>query len=154
MQKKTLQYLVLSIISITLLICIITYFKPLSFSDVINENDQISAVLYIFHISDGKPNIESIVYDNITSKQKDAILGLLENYNYQRTFKTLFSDGAIHDIDGKQLTLHIYNDNTTVTSISFASPNQITINDQYYNIKNAEQLINQIREILMQPHQN
>lgn len=145
MKKKTICLIGVAIV---LLICIIAYFSPLSLLDTIKENNRIDIILNEFEIEDGEPNIKSVVYNDITAQQKEAILALLENYNYKRTFGTLFSNGAITDLDDKTLTIFTYDNNSSVAVIVVASSKKIAVNDKNYGMEDAEQLIIQIVEIL------
>lgn len=145
MKKKTIYIIGVVIV---LLICIIAYFIPLSLLDTIRENNRIDIILNEFEIEDGEPNIESVVYNDITAEQKDAILALLEKYNYRRTLGTLFSNGSITDLDDKTLTIFVYDDNSSVAAIVVASSGKIAVNDKSYGMEDAEQLIKQIIEIV------
>ncbi len=145
MKKKTIYLIGVVIV---LLICTIAYFNPLSLLDTIRENNRIDIILNGFAIEDGEPLIESAVYNDITAEQKEAILALLEKYNYRRTFGTLFSNGTITDLADKMLTIFVYDDNLSVTAIVVASSGRIAVNDKSYSMKDAEQLIEQIIEIV------
>ena len=146
MKKKTMCIIGVVIV---LLICIIAYFKPLSLLDTIGENNRIDIVLKEIEYEDGKSNIESILYNDISEEQKNAILALLEKYDYRRTFGTLFSDGSLTDIGKKTLTICVYDDNLSDTAIIIvASSGKIAINDKSYGMEDAEQFIEQIIEIV------
>ena len=145
MKKKVICLVALLIL---LLICIITYVRPLSLLDTIRENNRIDIILNEFEIKDGEPNIESFVYNDITTKQKDAILDLLKEYNYRKTIGTLFSNGSITDLDDKTLTIFVYDDNSSVAAIIVSSAGKIAVNDKSYTMEDAKQLIEQIIEIV------
>lgn len=131
---------------VLLLICIFAYFKPLSLSDAVSENNRIHMILNEFKIEDGEPNIDSVVYQDITTEQKSTILTLLDEYTYRRTVGTLFSNGTISGLGDKSLTIYVYGDKSSVASIVMASSGRIAINDKSYSMKNAEQLIKQLIE--------
>lgn len=40
------------------------YFQPLSFTEIIGENHRIDIIINTFAIEDGKPEIESVTYDD------------------------------------------------------------------------------------------
>ena len=142
--KKKVLYLIGAVV--LLLICIFAYFKPLSLSDAVSENHRIHMILNEFKIEDGEPNIDSVVYQDITAEQKSTILTLLDEYTYRRTVGTLFSNGTISGLGDKSLTIYVYGDKSSVTSIVMASSGRIAINDKSYSMKNAEQLIKQLIE--------
>ena len=145
MKKKALY---IAGVVIILLICILAYFKPLSLVDTIKENKRIDIIVNEFEIEDGEPNIESVVYNDLTTEQNGAILALLGEYNYRRTLGTLFSNGSITDLDDKTLTIFVYDDNSSVAAIVVASSGKIAVNDKSYGMEDAEQLIKQIIEIV------
>lgn len=145
MKKKTIYLIGVVIV---LLICISAYFNPISLLDTIRENNRIDMILNEFEIEDGEPNIESVVYNDITAEQKDAILALLEKYNYRRTLGTLFSNGSITDLNDKTLTIFVYDGNSSVAAIVVASSGKIAVNDKSYGMEDAEQLIKQIIDIV------
>ena len=66
MKKKALY---IAGVVIILLICILAYFKPLSLVDTIKENKRIDIIVNEFEIEDGEPNIESVVYNDLTTEQ-------------------------------------------------------------------------------------
>ena len=148
MKKKTIYLIGVVIL---LLICIITYFKPLSFSNTVSEDNQLQMILHNFEIRNGEAHNESVKYTDITTEQKSNILTLLEKFNYRRTFKTLFSDGYISDIGDEMLSIYVYDADLLVNSVIVTSSGKITINQKNYSMKNAEQLIAKIIEIVEHP---
>lgn len=147
MKKKTIY---LAVIVIVLLICIIAFFRPLSLSDIARENTQIKMVLSELGVRDGEAYIDSVDYQDITTEQKRAILTLLEKYSYRRTFDTLFSDGSISGLGDKTLSIYVYDDVSLVGSIFVSSSGRIAVNEKSYSMKNAEQFIEKIIEIVGQ----
>lgn len=147
MKKKTIYFVVIVIV---LLICIIAFFKPLSLSNIARENNQIKMVLNEFGVRNGEAYIDSTDYQAITAEQKNAILALLEKYTYRRTFGTLFSDGSISGLGDKMLSIYVYADVSLVGSIFMSSSGEIAVNEKSYHMKNAEQFIEQIIEIMGQ----
>lgn len=146
--KKKIIYLV--VIVIALLISIITFFKPLSLSDIARENNQIQMVCSEFGVRNGEAYIDSIDYQAITIEQKSAILALLDKYTYRRTFGTLFSDGSISGLGGKTLSVYVYDDVSLTNSIFVSSSGKIAVNGKSYSMENAEQFIEQIIKIMRQ----
>ena len=147
-RKKSRRIVIASLSSsvIVLLICIFAYFYPLSLSSIIRESRQIDVILNDYEIVNGEPSIVSIVHNDITAEQKEALLNILEEYDYHRTFGTLFSDGSITDISNKTLTIFVYDNHSAVDAIILADSGKIAINDKSYTVENAEQLIEQILE--------
>lgn len=145
MKKKTI-YLV--VIVIVLLVSMAVFFKPLSLSDIANENNQIIMVLSEFEVRNGEAYIDSVDYQEITTEQKRGILNLLEKYTYRRTFGTLFSDGSMSGLGDKMLSIYVYDDASLSGSILVSSSGKIEINGKNYNMKNTEQFIEQIIEIM------
>lgn len=89
-------------------------------------------------------------YAEVTTEQKSAILTVLENYTYRRTFGTLFSDGFLSDFGDAMLSIYGYENDTLVASIVISSSGKIAVNDKTYHMKDAEQLIDQIVKIMEQ----
>lgn len=147
MKKKTI-YLV--VIVIVLLVSMIAFLKPLSLSDIANENNQIKMVLSEFEVRNGEAYINSVDYQAITAEQKRGILNLFEKYTYIRTFSTLFSDGSISGPGDEMLYIYVYDDVSLIGSIFVSSSGEIAVNEKNYNMKNAEQFIEQIIEIMEQ----
>jgi len=145
MKKKTTYLLVIVIV---LLICIIAYFKPLSFSNAASENSKITMILNEYVIRNGEPDIDVAEYQDITTEQKSALLTVLEKYSYKRTFGTLFSNGSMSGIGNKMLSIYVFDDNSDIIFVT--SSGQIVVNGKNYSMKNAEQLIEQIIDIVEQ----
>ena len=141
MKKKT-TYLLCIGIAILLLICTMLYFKPLSLSNVADKDTKMHITLMEYHFENGEPISDTTEYEHITEEQQTEILSVLDEYTYQRTFGTLFSNGAMHDLGNK--VLYIANGQVmTVTATG-----KLAINGKTYSIDHAEQLIRQILEIV------
>ena len=147
MKKKTVVSLVIAAV---LLLGIAAYFRPLSFSGRAGENRQIQMVLNESGVRNGEPYIDSVSYAEVTTEQKSAILTVLENYTYRRTFGTLFSDGSLSDFGDARLSIYGYENDTLVARIVISSSGKIAVNDKTYHMKDAEQLIDQIVKIMEQ----
>ena len=144
MKKKIIYFVGITV----LVICVIAYFKPLSFSDFADNDNQIKMLLQDFTIKNGEANIESDEYQDITETQKNDILNVLEQFTYRRNFKTLFSDGSMSGLGDKMLTIHVYENDLYVDSVMVSSSGKILINDKTYSMKNAEEFIEQIISIV------
>ena len=147
MKKKTVGSMAIAVI---LLLGIAAYFRPLSFSGRAGENRQIQMVLNESGVRNGEPYIDSVSYAEVTTEQKSAILTVLENYTYRRTFGTLFSDGSLSDFGDAMISIYGYENDTLVASIVISSSGKIAVNDKTYHMKDAEQLIDQIVKIMEQ----
>ena len=144
--KKKILYLVGFVIVV--LICVVAYFRPLSLSDAASENNQIKMVFSELGVRNGEAYINSVDYQTITEEQQSAIIELLEQYTYRRTFGTLFSDGSTSDLGDETLSIYVYNDTSLVGSIFVSSSGKIAVNEKSYSMKNAEQFIEQIIAIV------
>lgn len=133
-------------IAIVLLICIIAYFKPLSLSNTVSENSTISMILNEYVIKNGKPDIDVVEYQDLTAEQKNAILTLLEQYTYRRTLGTLFSNGTMSGTGNKMLSIYVFDDDSSAVFVTGSG--EIVVNGNNYRMKNAEQFIAQIVEIM------
>ena len=140
--KKKSTYLLCIGIAVLLLVCTILYFKPLSLSSVADKDTKMYITLMEYHFEHGEPSSDTPEYQHITEEQQTEILSVLDEYTYQRTLGTLFSNGAMHDLGNK--VLYIANGQVmTVTATG-----KLAINGKTYSIDNAEQLIRQILEIV------
>jgi len=143
--KKKIMYLIGIVV---LVVCVIAYFKPHSFSDFADNSNQIKMILQDFTIKNGEPNIESSEYQDISETQKHDILNVLQQFTYRRNTKTLFSDGSMSDLGDKMLTIYIYENGLHVDSVMVSSSGKIAVKDKVYSMKNAEDFIGQIVDIV------
>ena len=114
MKKKILC---LVVIVIAFLICCIVYFKPISLSDVAEDNNQIKMVYSELGVKNGEAYIDSVDYQDITIEQKNTILALLDKYTYRRTIGTLFSNSSTSDLGDKTLSVYVYDDVSLINSV-------------------------------------
>lgn len=147
MKKKVLC---LAVILFVLLLFLILFFKPLSFSDVVKENNQILITANELGIRNGEPYIDYTNFQEITVEQYGSVLAVLGEYNYRRTIDTLFSDGSISGSGEKTLFIYAYDDVSLVGSIIVSSSGSIIVNDKSYQMENTEQFIDRIIEIMSQ----
>ena len=144
MKKRIIWIIVLFVV---LLLCVIAYFKPLSFSNIVNSNSGISIILNEYRIKNGEPDIDVIEYIDITIEQKSAILAVLDECTYRRTLSTPFSNGTMTGMGTKMLSIYVLND-SPYSHVLVISSKEIVINGKNYGMKNAEQLIEQIITIM------
>jgi len=144
MKKKIIYFVEIAVF----VICVIAYFKPLSFSDMVDNENQIKMTVQDFSINNGEANIESDEYTNLTAEQKDDILKVLDQFRYRRTFKTLFSDGSMSDLGDKMLSIYIYENDLTFNTVVASSSGKIAVNNKVYSMKDAEDFIEHIIDIV------
>lgn len=144
MKKKTITALAVVLV---LLLGSIACFRPLAFSGMAGENQQINVVLSEVGVRNGEAYIDSRDYSDITTEQKTAVWTVLEKYTYRRTPGTPFSDGSLSDIGEKMLSIYVYEDDTLTDSIIIMSAGKIAINGKNYRMTNAGQCIDQLTEI-------
>lgn len=144
MKKKLIYFIGI----IVLVICVIAYFKPLSFSDVADNDNQIKMTVQDFSIKSGEANIESDEYTNLTVEQKDSILNVLDQFRYRRNFKTFFSDGSMSDLGDKMVSIYIYENDITFNTVVASSSGKIAVNNKVYSMKDAEDFIEHIIDIV------
>lgn len=135
-------------IAVLLLICIIAYFRPLSLSNAVNESNQIKMILNEFGVRNGKAYIDSVDYQTITAEQNSDIISLFDKYAYRRTFRTLLSDGSMSGVGENVLYIYVYDDVSLVGMIYVASSGEIVVNGKNYSMKDAEQFISQMLQIV------
>lgn len=145
MKKKTVISLAIAIL---LLAGAIAYFRPLSFSGMAGENQQINMVLSEFGVRNGEAYIDSTDYSDITTEQKTAVWTVLEQYPHRRTPGTPVSDGSLSGLGEKMLSIYVYEDGTLTDSIVVTSSGEIAVNGKNYRMEHAEQCIDQLTEIL------
>jgi len=144
MKKKTI--LRIGIVAV-LLILVIAYFWPLSLANAVDESGKINIVLTDFSIQNGEPDINFTEYSDITPDQKQAILTLFEKYTYRRTLLTPFSDGSMYGLGDMVLNIYVFQGISDIDYLGI-STNEIVINTKNYRMKNPEQLIAEIIEIV------
>ncbi len=135
-------------IVVVFLICMIVYFRPMPLPGAASEDAQISMTLTVYEIRNGEPQLDSVEYKDLTAEQKSAVFALLEEFRYRRTFGTLFSDGDMTGVGNKTLSIFVVDGDSPVDRIFVGSSGKIAVNDKNYSIKNAQQLIAKIIEIM------
>ena len=147
-KKVRIKYrnLSLIIISALILIGLFIYFRPLAFTDIVSKDHRIELVLNEMGVRDGEPYVDSAVYQDITEEQKSEIRSVLEKYKYRRTPGTLFSGGSVSG--DRLLSVYVYDDVLLTGSVLVSSSGEVSVNAGIYHMKNAEQLIEEIIEII------
>ncbi len=130
-------------------ICVGIYFKPMTMSDITNDNSTLLFTKVNLGVKDGEPYHESEDYNDITDEQKQEILQILNDYNYSRNIKTLFSDGSMSDNDGEgYFYITIYNETDYQGTVIVAYDDEISFNNTNYNMKNSSDFIEEILDII------
>ena len=142
--KKKLLYVIG--IAIVLLIITIVYFKPLPLSGLASDSNQVAMVWNEIGVRDGMAYMDCVEYQSLTSDQNRAILSLLDKYTYQRTLGTIFSDGSMPGY--YVLNIYLSNENSMNNYIFVSLSGEILVQGKTYHMKNAEQFIEQILEIV------
>ena len=142
--KKKLLYVIG--IAIVLLIITIVYFKPLPISYLASDSNQVAMVWNEIGVRDGNAYMDCVEYQSLTPDQNRAILSLLDKYAYKRTLGTLFSDGSMPGY--YVLNIYLSNEISMNNYIFVSSSGEILVHGKTYHIKNAEQFIEQILEIV------
>ena len=142
--KKKLLYVIG--IAIVLLIITIVYFKPLPLSGLASDSNQVAMVWNEIGVKDGTAYMDCVEYQSLTSDQNRAILSLLDKYTYQRTLGTIFSDGSMPGY--YVLNIYLSNENSMKNYIFVSLSGEILVQGKTYHMKNAEQFIEQILEIV------
>lgn len=146
--KRKVTYVAAIVVAIVFLIGLVIYFKPLSLLDIVSEDHQITLIISELGVRNGEAYMDSVPYQSITSEQKSSILALLEQYTYTRTLTTPFSDGSLRGLGNRVLYINVYDDTSLVDDISVTSLGKIAVNGKNYNMKDAEQFIEQVSEIM------
>lgn len=136
------------VVAAVLLVGLVMFFKPLLLSDIIRDGHQIEIATNELGVRDGEPFMDSAVYQTISAEQENAILTLLGQYTYHRTWDTPFSDSTVSDLGSRTLTIYAYDEASLVESIFVTASDQIVVRDKRYRMENAGQLIEQITAVL------
>lgn len=147
MHRKTIC---LAAVCAALLVCILAYFRPLSFSGVVGEDAELQMVLSTFRVDNGRPFIDVAEYKTITAEQHSSLLSALGQHSYRRTFITPFSDGTVNDVGEKMLSVHVFDGLSGVNSITITSAGHVLINDKSYAMQDAARLIEQLVGVVEQ----
>lgn len=142
--NKKIIYLI-SIITF-LLILIISYFVPLSLSGLVNNSNQVSMVWNDIGVHNGMTYMDCVEYQSLTTEQNKAILSLLDEYTYKRTFRTLLPDDSMPDYYA--LNIYFSNETSMNNYIFVSSSGEILIHGKTYHMKNAKQFIEQVLEVV------
>lgn len=142
--NKKIIYLI-SVITF-LLILTISYFIPLSLSGLVNNSNQVSMVWNDIGVRNGMTYMDCVEYQSLTTEQNKAILSLLDEYTYKRTFRTLLPDDSMPDYYA--LNIYFSNETSMNNYIFVSSSGEILIHGKTYHMKNAKQFIEQVLEVV------
>ena len=142
--NKKIIYLI-SVITF-LLILTISYFIPLSLSGLVNNSNQVSMVWNDIGVRNGMTYMDCVEYQSLTTDQNKAILSLLDEYTYKRTFRTLLPDDSMPDYYA--LNIYFSNETSMNNYIFVSSSGEILIHGKTYHMKNAKQFIEQVLEVV------
>ena len=105
MHKKKLYLIGFAVI---LLICIITYFRPISLSSTMHDFTQVNMIWNEYGIRDGEPYIDSVNYKTMTEEQNSKLRAIFDDVTYRRNLGTMFSDGSMSGLGNETLYLYVY----------------------------------------------
>lgn len=148
MKKRSKRIFIGGIIIIIFIIVLLLYFKPLTLSDLVKENQEILITQVEMGYEDGKAYTNSKNYNNLTDGQKNNIINLFDQYAYQRTFGTIISNGSLSGLSDKLIYIFIYENNELIDTISISSSGSMSLNDKSYILQNAQELIAELLAII------
>ena len=121
-------------------------FKPISLAGLASDSNQVAMVWNEIGVRDGMAYMDCVEYQSLNTDQNKSILSVLDKYTYRRTFRTLLPDDSMPDY----YALYIYFSNETSMNnyIFVSSSGDILIHGETYHMKNSEQFIEQILEIV------
>ena len=123
-------------------------FRPVSFTEIATEKHAISVVLNDFEIVDGKMSGDAREFQNLAAEEKAAVLELLEQYTYRKTFDTIVSNGKLSDIGHQMLSIHAHDGVSEAVVLVVTSSGQVSVNGVTYRMEGAEQLIEKVLEVV------
>ncbi len=137
-----------NILCIAIFLLVFCYFKPLRLSDLINTSntDNLDILASSLNINNSYTN----EYSDQDISQDDllSIIAIINNYTYTRKFNTMFSDGSLHELGDYLIHIYTYKNNNQINNLSISDNNKISINNKSYSIKNSDNLIQEILEVL------
>lgn len=144
MRKKSM---IIFVMIILLAVGLSSYFRPLPLSDLLDEDDTIIVCQETVEIKNGTPDIDFQKNEDITEQQKNAISELFAEHTYRRKMNTAFSDGSVSNNDD-YMYVFIYDGTRLKNTVVLTEDGEISINRKNYKLKEADDFIDQIREIL------
>lgn len=149
MRKMNKKLMIIFAIVILSVVGFSIYFRPLSMSDLLSDDNTIIVCQNIMEVKNGQPDIDVQSYEDITEQQKNEISELFDEYTYRRKFNTIFSDGSMADSRGRTfLNIFIYDGTTLKNTIIFTDYGEISVDGKNYKLKKSNDLIDQIQVIL------
>ena len=142
MKKKVMWF-----VGVAFLVCCVIYFYPMSFPSNLIENQDLTIQVNELGVQNGEAYINTKKYDQITEEQKRKIVERMQNCSYKRTLKTYMGDGAMEELGNKIAFISIY-DGETLTEIAVSDSGQVSIHGRLYEMRNAEQFIRGIEDVL------
>lgn len=147
-RKKKITMMIMIIISFTLIVSIV-FFYPFHLKDKINSEQQLQIAIQIADFEYYKEKLEPVVYQQQYTIENNtiahtAIIQLLNQITYHRTFKTFIHDDII-EFDGDSGVVIVFDDGQNIS----LSEKDIIVDDCYYRLYgNSESLVEEFIEIL------
>lgn len=122
------------------------YFKPLNLTALINNSntDNLTILASSLNINDYYNN----TYQDISQDDLLSIINIINNYTYTRKFNSMFSEDSLGELGDYLIHIYTYKNNSQINSLSISNNNKISINNKNYSIKNSDNLIQEILEVL------
>ena len=141
MKKKVL------LIAGVLLLAAAVYFRPLPLADTLSGGDQLMVTLFEVEIFDGRPDVESPKYDQLTQEQQTHIRELFGESSYRRTFGTLFSDGSMDGLGDRIAYVHVFDGDTWEATVALSDAGECSVHNRTYRLNHAPQLVEALVKI-------
>ena len=143
MKKK----LIISVFGVITIVVILFFMWPLSFANVFNETADDAEMLILITIPFSDSEEYSFLADSEVFMQ---IQGILSNYSYRRSFRTLFGDSSMRGNDAGYW-VHFY---LGERSIITGGTNEILVNASVYRLwpwgnSSNIKMMNEVRGVLV-----
>ena len=149
MKKRNMKYWGAGLLIVVLLVGVLLSFRPSQLADLIDENHTVCATTLEAGFKNGVTYNDSEVYDAVTKEQTRDIAKLFRKYAYLKKLDEIVSDGSFPDFSAKWIMLYVYEGNTAVHNITIVDQDVIVIDRIHYQMEDSSDLIEELREILM-----
>ena len=137
----------LSLLGVVILIMAV-YFRPMNLTDLVDRNSKLRITQQYMGVKNGEPYIDSEGYNELSEEQLESIFTLFQQYTYQRTYDTLFSDGSLSNLGERMIIFFVYEDDELVNTLIVSDTGRISVNDKSYIMQNSPELIRRVSEII------
>lgn len=130
-------------ILIFMAVCIL-YFRPMRLSLLLEEGKEIQIVENEFGIENGEPYIDTKTYDNLTDRQQQDIITLLQKCKYRRNLRTIVSDGTMWDMGDVVVRICLWGEGKATSFVSISDSGLLSDGKRTYVIANASEFIREL----------